>query len=215
MSYSEQPGRLFLRYSSPRKRLLSWSNANQERNDWKSQDWIEHSAFGLGRVNEDRGDRLDIEFVASGAKTILKSTDLKPALSPSPDFRFPREKNKSRTPRFKVERPPRRPQLDFNHHTNLVFKIEKVKFSDGIKSVEKHNLFANALYDLLHGSGEMEARFTKFSRVVSEIGANNWPIATYFQFLASDGRWMFMKPSAMKRMADSLKIALNYKAQPN
>src|ERR1700723_1285644 len=161
------------------------------------------------------GDRLDIEFVASGAKTILKSTDLKPALSPSPDFRFPREKNKSRTPRFKVERPPRRPQLDFNHHTNLVFKIEKVKFSDGIKSVEKHNLFANALYDLLHGSGEMEARFTKFSRVVSEIGANNWPIATYFQFLASDGRWMFMKPSAMKRMADSLKIALNYKAQPN
>jgi hypothetical protein len=83
--------------------------------NWKSQDWIEHSAFGLGRVNEDRGDRLDIEFVTSGAKTILKSNDLKPALSPSPEFKFPREKNKSRTPRFKVERPPRRPPLDFNH----------------------------------------------------------------------------------------------------
>ena len=26
---------------------------------------------------------------------------------------------------------------------------------------------------------------------------------------------MFMKPSAMRRMADSLNIALNYKAQPN
>lgn len=246
--------------------------------NWKSRDWLEHSAFGLGRVNEDRGDRLDIEFVTSGAKTILKSTDLKPALSPSPDFKFPREMNKSRTPRLKVERPPRRPPLDFNHlvecflrffdggfeskdfedrerkykadaanelkdklgkdafesllrdgkyaevchiakdilDTNLVFKIEKVKFSDGIKSVEKHNPFANALYDLLYGSAEMEeAHFTKFCDVLSEMGANKWTVATYFQFLASDGRCMFMKPSAMKRMADSLKIALNYKAQPN
>jgi hypothetical protein len=88
--------------------------------------------------------------------------------------------------------------------TNLVFKIEKAKFSDGIKSVEKHSLFANALYDLLHGSGEMEARFTKFSRFLSEIGANNWPIATYFEFLASDARCMFMKPSAMKRIRNNV-----------
>jgi hypothetical protein len=69
---------------------------------WKSQDWIEHSAFGLGRVNEDRGDRLDIEFVACGAKTILKSTDLKPALSP-PDFKFPQDKNRSRTSQMKAK----------------------------------------------------------------------------------------------------------------
>jgi hypothetical protein len=100
--------------------------------------------------------------------------------------------------------------------TNLVFKIEKVKFSDGIKSGEKHNPFANALYDLLYGSAEMEeAYFTKFCDVLSEMGANKWTVATYFQFLASDGKRMFMKPSAMKRMADSLNISLNYKAQPN
>jgi hypothetical protein len=43
------------------------------------------------------------------------------------------------------------------------------------------------------------------------MDANKWPIATYFQFLASDGEWMFMKPSIMKRMADSLNISLNYK----
>jgi hypothetical protein len=47
------------------------------------------------------------------------------------------------------------------------------------------------------------------------MGANKWTIATYYQFLASDGKWMFMKPSIMKRMAHSLKIALNYKAEPN
>jgi hypothetical protein len=46
---------------------------------WKSQDWVEHASFGLGRVNENRDDRLDIEFINSGAKTILRTTDLKPA----------------------------------------------------------------------------------------------------------------------------------------
>jgi hypothetical protein len=80
----------------------------------KANDWIEHSAFGLGCVSEDRGDRLDINFINSGAKTILKSTDLKPALSP-PDFRFPKAKGKSWTPQFKVKHPPKQPSLDFNH----------------------------------------------------------------------------------------------------
>jgi hypothetical protein len=245
--------------------------------DCKAKDWIEHSAFGLGRVREDRGDRLDVEFINSGAKTILKTAELKPAQSPSPDFKFPRDKSKSRTPRFKVERPPRRPPLDFNHlvtcftrcfpegfegrdfhdkergykedardalkdklgksafenrlreghfaevweiaknvlqSTNLVHYIEKAKFVDG-KNVTYQERFAKALYDLLHGSAEMEQRFTKFCDLLSEMGANKWTIATYYQFLASDGKWMFMKPSIMKRMADSLKVALNYRAEPN
>ncbi len=70
---------------------------------YKANDWIEHPAFGLGRVNEDRGDRLDIEFVRAGTKTILRSAELKPALS-RPDFKFPIEKIKSRTsPQFKME----------------------------------------------------------------------------------------------------------------
>jgi hypothetical protein len=50
--------------------------------DCTANGWIEHPSLGIGRVCEDRGDRLDIEFITSGAKTILKSTDLKRALSP-------------------------------------------------------------------------------------------------------------------------------------
>src|ERR1017187_5365225 len=65
--------------------------------NWKKNDWLEHAAFSLGRVREDRGDRLDVEFINSGAKTILKTAELKPALSPSPDFKFPSDKRKSRT----------------------------------------------------------------------------------------------------------------------
>ena len=98
--------------------------------------------------------------------------------------------------------------------TNLVHYIEKAKFVDG-KNVAYQARFAEALHELLHGSTEMEQRFTKFCDLLSEMGANKWTVATYFQFLASDGKWMFMKPSIMKRMADSLKISLNYKAEPN
>jgi hypothetical protein len=48
----------------------------------KANEWIEHSVFGLGRVGEDRGDRLDIEFIDSGVKTILKTAELKPGVPP-------------------------------------------------------------------------------------------------------------------------------------
>jgi hypothetical protein len=243
----------------------------------KANDWIEHSAFGLGWIREDRGDRLDIQFVTSGTKTVLKTAQFSPAVSP-PGFHFPKTKGRSGTPRFKVERPPRRPPLDFDHlvegftrffhdggfdspefekresgykkkaaddlerelgkdicegllrdgryaevckhaksiiNTNLVFKLEKLKFRDGFKDVTKHEPFANALYSLLYDSGEMEPRFSQFCNLLSEMGANKWPIATYFQFLGSNGKSMFMKPEVMKKMADSLNVSLNYKPEPN
>lgn len=69
--------------------------------NWKPQDWIEHASFGLGRVNENRGDRLDIDFINSGSKTILRTTELKHAVPP-PDFKFPAVKRKPPSPRIKV-----------------------------------------------------------------------------------------------------------------
>jgi hypothetical protein len=76
----------------------------QTLKNWKAQDWIEHASFGIGQVSESREDKLDIEFVSGGRRTILKSTELKPAVSPSPDSKFP--KVKSHTARIKVERAP-------------------------------------------------------------------------------------------------------------
>jgi hypothetical protein len=241
------------------------------------KDWIEHPSFGIGRVSEDRGDRLDVDFINSGARTILKTVQLKPALSP-PGFKFHEERRKSRTPRFKVEPPPKRPPLAFDHlvegfvrffdggfnsedfekrerkykadaadvlkdklgkdafesllrdrqfaevceiakhvlrSTNLAHRMEQIKFVDGLKIKTNQEPFANALNDLLHGSGEMEQRFTNFCSLLSEMGANKWPVATYYQFLATDGQWMFMKPEVMQEMAESLKISLEYKPEPN
>jgi hypothetical protein len=262
----------------PAERALPAERPIKNAMKWKSQDWIEHASFGLGRVNENRGDRLDIEFINSGAKTILRAADLKPANPPSLDYRFPSDRRKSGSSQFKVEPAPRRPALDFDylvtcfisrfpdgfegqdfhvaergykedaanilkqklgkdafetllrdrHHalvsgiakhslrsTNLVFRIEKAKFADAVENPANHERFANALYELLYGSGEMEHRFGAFSGLLSEMGVRKWPVATYFQFLATDGKWMFMKPTTMKRMAESLKISLSYKSEPN
>jgi hypothetical protein len=87
--------------------------------------------------------------------------------------------------------------------TNLVYPIEKAKLVDGIENVAYQERFANALYTLLHNSAEMEQPFVRFCSLLSEMGANKWPIATYYQFLATDGKWMFMKPTIMKCMAES------------
>jgi hypothetical protein len=238
--------------------------------NWKSQDWIEHSTFGIGQVSEGREDKLDIDFLNYGRRTILKSTELKPSTAPIPAFKFTRNTGALRNPHFKVERPARRPSLDFDHlvscffrrfpdgfegqdfhdaergykedaasvlkdklaknafenllrdghctevcqiakhvlrSTNLVFRIEKVKFAGTIDNVTNHERFAQALYDLLYGSAEMEGRFTGFCSLLSKMGASKWTVATCYQFLASDGKWMFMNPSVMKRMAESLKIS--------
>jgi hypothetical protein len=72
---------------------------------WKSQDWIEHASFGLGCVSESRGDRLDIDFVNSGAKRILMTTELKRANPPSGNFKFTRDKRKSGSPKGAACRP--------------------------------------------------------------------------------------------------------------
>jgi len=213
--------------------------------------------------------------VSAGKRTLLKSTILVSANPPTPGFRFPTDK--SRAPRFTVERP-RRHHLEFEHlvacfksrfpdgfeghdfhreerdyklkaaktlneklgndefvkllaegrfgaicdvakhvlrSTNLVYPIEKAKFVDGIENAANQEQFAKTLYDLLYGTASIQDRFTRFANLLSQIGANKWPLATYYQFLASHGSWMFMKPSIMKRMADSLNLSLNYKPEPN
>jgi len=76
--------------------------------NWKPQDWIDHASFGVGQVSEVRGDKLDIDFVNGGRKTLLKSTELNRAVAPSEGFKFPRDKSKPRSGQLKVKNPPKR-----------------------------------------------------------------------------------------------------------
>ena len=76
--------------------------------NWKPLDWIDHASFGVGQVSEARGDKLDIDFVNGGRRTLLKSAVLNRAVAPDAGFKFPRAKGKPRTVRLKVKSPPKR-----------------------------------------------------------------------------------------------------------
>ena len=99
--------------------------------------------------------------------------------------------------------------------TNLVFHVQSMKFSDALKTTKNQRIFSEALYDILYGEDSEDARFEAYVKELGRIGVGNWPVATYFQFLKTKGKSMFMKPTVAKRMADSVEVALNYKPEPN
>ena len=71
--------------------------------NWRPQDWIAHSLFGIGQVSVSRGDKLDIDFVNGGRKTLLKSTELNRAVAPGAGVKVPRDKSNPRTRQVKVK----------------------------------------------------------------------------------------------------------------
>ena len=98
--------------------------------------------------------------------------------------------------------------------TNLIFPMEKAKFTDALRTSANQELFSRALFDLLYGNEDAEKRFEAFVDVLATIGACKWTIATYFQFLQTRGGQMFMKPRYAQAIADSLGMSLNYKTDP-
>ncbi len=99
--------------------------------------------------------------------------------------------------------------------TNLTFRFENIKFNNALKAEQNQKIFAEALYGVLYGTDANETRFDLFVRELGRMDINSWPLATYFQFLETKGRLMFMKPTVAKRMADAVGIALNYRPEPN
>jgi len=99
--------------------------------------------------------------------------------------------------------------------TNLIFRNEIIQFNEALKDAAFQQAFATELGELLYGTQPDEKRFTRFSDMLLSASVAKWTIATYFQFLHSDGELMFMKPAVVKKMADSLNIALSYQPAPN
>jgi hypothetical protein len=71
----------------------------------RPKDWIDHASFGAGEVSESQGDKLDINFVHRGRKTLLTSTELNRAIAPGEGSKIPRDKSKPRTSQLKVKSP--------------------------------------------------------------------------------------------------------------
>jgi hypothetical protein len=106
--------------------------------------------------------------------------------------------------------------LQVVNKTNLIFPNEKMALKDGlIKDPANVPLFANALFELLYGSGLMKNRFEGFAGALAHCDAAKWTTATYFLFLAFPAEHMFLKPTVTQHAAELVKAELNYRSELN
>ena len=98
--------------------------------------------------------------------------------------------------------------------TNLVLPTEQRDLRDGMTRTGD-SPFSRALADLLYGSSSSQDRFERFWKMLEDIGAAKWTIATYFRFLAEPETQMFLKPEATKAAAAACGFELNYRPDLN
>ena len=97
----------------------------------------------------------------------------------------------------------------------MIFANEKMAFRDGLKSPEGAKLFAETLFQVLHGAGSFDQRFERFVDCLSASGAEKWTIATYFLFFVHPDRHMFVKPTITRNAADVCAFDINYRPEVN
>ena len=101
----------------------------------------------------------------------------------------------------------------------MVFSFEKMALRDAVRSPEGAKAFAEGLYSLLHGEGQLEQRFEQWVDVVSQLPRRQtrvltWPIVTVFAFIAQPKDHMFVKPLVMRRAATAYGYPLLYASRP-
>ena len=104
--------------------------------------------------------------------------------------------------------------------TNLLFSFEKMAIRDAVKSAAGARLFAEGLYDFLHGSGGGEARFQRWCERVGMLPRKQtrvltWPIVTVFGFLAQPERHIYLKPNVTRVAALEYGFDFQYQSRPS
>ena len=104
--------------------------------------------------------------------------------------------------------------------TNLLFSFEKMALRDAVKSPEGVQLFAQGLYDLLHGKDKLESRFTAWCETVAALPRKQtrvltWPLVTVFGFLAQPRTHIFLKPTVTRAAARAYCLDFLYQSRPS
>jgi hypothetical protein len=99
--------------------------------------------------------------------------------------------------------------------TNLIHHYEKIWLAKGLDSPGRQSLFGTQLAHFLYGDCPWESRFSAFVRMLYDIGAAKWPIATYFSFMAYPDDQIFVKPEVTKSAALMLGLDIGYKPEVN
>jgi len=73
--------------------------------------------------------------------------------------------------------------LRIESRTNLLFSFEKMALRDAVKSAAGARLFAEGLFEFLHGGGGLEVKFGRWVKTVARLPRKQtrvltWPLAT-------------------------------------
>jgi hypothetical protein len=103
---------------------------------------------------------------------------------------------------------------------SLLFSFEKMALRDAVKSSRGARIFAAALFEYLHGAGELQPRFEAWVEAVAGLPRKQtrvltWPLITVFGFIAQPKHHMFMKPNTMRAAARVYGFDLDYRPRPN
>jgi hypothetical protein len=105
--------------------------------------------------------------------------------------------------------------------TNLLFSFEKMALRDAVRGPVGSAVFANGLFEFLHGRGEdREARFNRWVEAVEKLPRRQtrvltWPMVTIFGFIAQPDRHMFLKPNVTRLAAKAYGFNFLYQSRPN
>jgi hypothetical protein len=99
--------------------------------------------------------------------------------------------------------------------TNLIHHYEKIWLSTALNSEGRRQLFGNELWQLLYSEETLQCRFERYTKMLYDIGAAKWTLATYFLFLALPETQMFVKPEVTKHAAQVLAFDIDYRPKVN
>jgi hypothetical protein len=104
--------------------------------------------------------------------------------------------------------------------TNLLFSFEKMALRDAVRSLDGARLFAEGLYEFLHGTGSAQTRFEQWCAALAELPRKQtrvltWPLATVFGFIACPREHIFVKPRVTQLAAAEYGFDLRYVSRPN
>lgn len=104
--------------------------------------------------------------------------------------------------------------------TNLLFSFEKMAVRDAVKPLSGASLFAEGLYDFLHGRGSDRKRFEQWVEAIASLPRRQtrvltWPVATVFGFIAQPDKHLFLKPMVTRLAAERYGFPVHYRSRPN
>ena len=103
--------------------------------------------------------------------------------------------------------------------TNLLFSFEKMALRDAVKPAHGAELFATALFRLLHDKAPLELRFNGWVGAIGELPRKQtrvltWPLVTVFGFIAKPREHLFFKPTVTREAARRYGFDLDYASRP-